>query len=130
MPQYDYELTQDINDAIKRLLDEMKLQECDSDEYAKMADQLIKLHKAQDTVYSNWMKEHELTLKRDELNTTREIKERELDIKEEELNLKRSVSKETWAIIGANIAGILILIGYERANIVTSKALGFVKKLY
>lgn len=41
-----------------------------------------------------------------------------------------SVSKETWATIGANLLGILLIIHHEHANVITSKALGiFVTRL-
>jgi hypothetical protein len=39
------------------------------------------------------------------------------------------VSRDTMAIIAGNLAGILLIISYERANVVTSKAVSFVMKL-
>lgn len=39
------------------------------------------------------------------------------------------VSKEAAATIAANLFGILVIVGHERAHVVTSKALGFVQKL-
>ncbi len=41
----------------------------------------------------------------------------------------RRVSPDTLAMIGANLAGIIMILGHERANVVASKALGFVSKL-
>lgn len=41
----------------------------------------------------------------------------------------RRVSPDTWAVISANLAGILLIIHHEKAGVVTSKALGFVRKL-
>lgn len=38
------------------------------------------------------------------------------------------VSPDTLAIIVGNLAGIALIIGYEHAHVVTSKALGFVMK--
>jgi hypothetical protein len=38
------------------------------------------------------------------------------------------VSANTWAIVGANIAGIVLILMSERANVITSKALGFIMK--
>lgn len=38
------------------------------------------------------------------------------------------VSKDTLAMIGANLAGILLIIVHERVHVITSKALGFVAK--
>jgi hypothetical protein len=42
---------------------------------------------------------------------------------------KSRVSPDTLAMIAGNILGILLIVGHERAHIVTSKALGFVMKL-
>jgi len=39
------------------------------------------------------------------------------------------VSAETWATIAANLAGILIIVKHEQANVIASKALAFVTKL-
>jgi hypothetical protein len=42
----------------------------------------------------------------------------------------KRVSADVKATIAANLAGIMIIVGHERAHIVTSKALGFVRKLF
>jgi hypothetical protein len=42
---------------------------------------------------------------------------------------KSGISADVKATIAANIAGILIIVGHERAHVVTSKALGFIQKL-
>lgn len=38
------------------------------------------------------------------------------------------ISKDTLAIIAGNLSGILVILAYERAHVVASKALGFVMK--
>jgi hypothetical protein len=40
------------------------------------------------------------------------------------------ISPDVKATILANLAGIAIVVGHERTHIVTSKALGFIKKLW
>jgi hypothetical protein len=40
----------------------------------------------------------------------------------------RRVSPDTVAIIVGNLLGILLILGYEKANVITTKALGFVIK--
>lgn len=42
---------------------------------------------------------------------------------------RTGISSDTWANIFANLGGILIIVGHERAHLVTSKALGFIKRL-
>lgn len=39
-----------------------------------------------------------------------------------------AVSMETLVTVGANLAGILLILNHERMNVVASKALGFVMK--
>lgn len=41
----------------------------------------------------------------------------------------KRISPDTLATVLGNLAGILLIVGHERANVVTSKALGFVLKL-
>lgn len=38
-------------------------------------------------------------------------------------------SADTLALIGANLLGILIIIGHERAHVITTKALSFLARL-
>lgn len=38
------------------------------------------------------------------------------------------ISADTLLIVGANLAGIVLILGFEKANIITSKALSFVLK--
>lgn len=49
--------------------------------------------------------------------------------KMKESNNSRRVSPDTMALIGANLLGIAMIIGYERANVIASKAMSFVTKL-
>lgn len=41
----------------------------------------------------------------------------------------RRVSPDTLAIVLGNLAGIVLILGYERINVVSSRALNFVMKL-
>ncbi|MCX7817542.1 MAG: hypothetical protein N2317_08575 [Syntrophales bacterium] len=40
----------------------------------------------------------------------------------------RHVSPDTIALVAGNLLGIVLILGYEKANVITSKALGFVIK--
>jgi hypothetical protein len=40
----------------------------------------------------------------------------------------RTPSPDTLAIVAANLLGICVIVGYERANVITSKAVSFVLK--
>jgi hypothetical protein len=82
-----------LEEAIDTVLSEMAGVTTDSDEYAKMVDQLVKLYSLKDT------------------------------------DAKKRVSPDTLAMITGNLLGILVIVGHERAHVVTSKALSFVTKL-
>lgn len=83
-----------LDDAIDRLLVEMKSTDPVSDEYGKLVERLDKLHKMKVTDKDNG----------------------------------RRVSADAMLTVGANLAGIVLILGFERAHIITSKALGFVLK--
>jgi hypothetical protein len=38
------------------------------------------------------------------------------------------LSKDTFALVLGNLAGIVIMVGHERAHVITSKALNFIMK--
>lgn len=40
------------------------------------------------------------------------------------------VSKDTVVTVGANLAGIVLVLGYEKANVIASKAFGLISKLH
>ncbi len=82
-----------LEEAIEHVLNQLKALEPETDQYARIADQLEKLYK----------------------------------IKNE--NRSRRVSPDTLAGIIANLFGIGIIVGYEQKHIITSKALGFIRKI-
>lgn len=43
-----------------------------------------------------------------------------------ELGRKHRISPETWAIVGGNLLGIILILEYERCHVIASKAMGFV----
>ncbi len=45
-------------------------------------------------------------------------------------NRSRRVSPDTLATIAANLFGIGVIVGYEQKHIITSKAIGFVRKIF
>lgn len=45
------------------------------------------------------------------------------------VNRPKPISQDTLVIAGANLAGIMLIVGHERAHVVTSKALSFLLKL-
>lgn len=83
-----------LKDAIDSVLKAMETEEPNTERYAQMADQLVKLYA----------------------------------IKNE--NRSRRVSPDTLAGIIANLFGIGIIVGYEQKHIITSKALGFIRKIF
>ena len=74
------------------------------------------------------LKADELAARRTEVEDTYTLRKRELELKEEESRKPDRITKDTLAVIAANIGGIAMIIGYERANIIASKALGFIMR--
>jgi len=82
-----------LDEAIDSVLSEMASVNADTEEYARMVDQLVKLYPLRES------------------------------------ETKRRVSPDTMAMIAGNLLGIMLIVGHERAHVVTSKALSFVSKL-
>lgn len=74
------------------------------------------------------VKDQEADLRREELDAKIRVMDVEIESKKDEVNRRRRVSPDTMALIAANLAGIAVIIGYERINVITSKALGFVAR--
>lgn len=85
------QIEENLDKVIIDLLGNIENEGKNTDDYAKMVDQLTKLY---------------------------------------ELRNKSRISKETWATIGANLTGIFLVLQHERANVIASKAFGFVKKIF
>lgn len=93
-------------------------------------DELEKLDEAIDhtlTLMNNKPEPGEYTTLVDHLTKLIKNKETLLKLKQEAVS-KNRVSKDTLAIIAGNLAGIVLILGHERAHVVASKALGFVMK--
>lgn len=48
---------------------------------------------------------------------------------QDDITSSHRVTPDTLAIIGANLAGIILIVRHESVNVITSKALSFVPKL-
>lgn len=46
-----------------------------------------------------------------------------------EVDTPKRVSPDTLVLVAGNLIGIVVILGYEKANVITSRALGFVMKL-
>lgn len=93
-----------------------------SEEYAKANDQLVKLHKLKMAESS-----HELEVRS---SAAKFNLEREKTDIQHMLDLRpKPVDKNTLILAGANLLGIVAIVGHERAHVVTSKAIGFLKTL-
>jgi Zn-dependent oligopeptidase len=88
----------------------------ESDEYANMVVTLEKLCKA---------KEHDVSRLKEYSNM---IDNLEKLYKAKDSEKSRKISPDTIAIIVGNLLGIGLILGYEKANVITSKAVAFVLK--
>lgn len=117
-----------LDRTIRDAFEQMKDLDEQSEDYAQIVDQLVKLTKIRQAIAEMTLKMFEATTKKDEVEKTIVLKSRELDLKVNEASKPDRVSADTWAMVGANLAGILVIVGYERLNVVTSKALGFIMR--
>lgn len=114
---------------------ELKLKTNESDMKDRELDSKIRINereldaKREEMRATMRLKEHENEIK--ELETNAKIRQVDVEVmsKEDEIDRRRKISPDTLALIGANLAGIVVIIGYERMNVITSKALSFVSKL-
>lgn len=82
-----------------------------SEDYGKLVDRITKLHK--------------LKTEENDVSINNIIKMQEMETHDPRF---KPVSLDTVLVVAANIFGILWLTNYERENVITSKALGFVLK--
>lgn len=57
-----------------------------------------------------------------------DAKQLELMIAEAQLESNRTISKKDWLTAGVTIGSLLLIMGYEQTHVLSSKALGFVKR--
>lgn len=69
-----------------------------------------------------------VTADSDEYNAILDKIERLHRLKETERKSERRVSPDALVAAGASVLGIVLILGFEHAGVVTSKALGFVMK--
>ena len=121
-----------------------------SSEYIQMMRDLSVLYKLQseEQVSEQKQKEFDLKvkefqLKEEELEFKREhernesyykgkdytLKEAELLIKQADLERRGKISPDTVIMIAGNLAGILLILNFEKVGVVTSKAMGLLIKL-
>ena len=46
-----------------------------------------------------------------------------------EVDPPKTISPDTLAIVAGNLLGIVMIVGHERAHVITSKAIGFILKM-
>lgn len=117
-PSPEAPLEKAINDVLARL-DEL---EPDSKEHAAATDQLVKLHKLK-------QEEEKLHLEWTAAAAKSELDKRQQSHQEALDSQPKPVSRDTLVLAGANLLGIVLIVGHERAHVVTSKAIGFIKTL-
>lgn len=83
---------EELNRAITQVHTQLADETPESEEYANMVDQLVKLYAQKEKIPS------------------------------------RRISPDTLLTVSANLLGIVVIVGHERANVITSKALGFLGK--
>lgn len=135
-----------LNEAIAKVLHSMSDQDPETEEYRIIADQLTKLMKVKQIIAELKLKALEASNKKTEIENTARLKEMEILSRDQDLHASRllkadelalktkesnkpdRVSRDTLALVVANLTGIALIIGYERVNVIASKALGFIAR--
>jgi hypothetical protein len=118
-----------LDHAIDKALKALDDVDCGSKEYTAIADQLTKLYKMKEIEETLKQKELEALGRQIEIEATCRLREVEADLKLKELNTPKRVSKDTLVLVAGNLLGIVVILGYEKAHVVTSRAMNFVMKL-
>lgn len=136
----------DLEKAITSLLDVMLDTDHRSDEYKMLVDQLVKMYTLkkidndlllktleeerlkQSSLADQYLAENESARKSEELEAELRLKNLEIEEKKIELGRRFKVSPDTLAIVLGNLVGIAVVVGYERAHVLTSKAFANVLK--
>ena len=105
----------DLDVVITELIAKMSDHEGHTKEYTAMTDNLKTLIEAR-----------KLEVETESLQTKTDL---EVQKAEAEINARKTVSADTIALIGANLAGILMILSYEHANVITSKAIQQISKI-
>lgn len=119
----------ELNAAISRVLIRMEDFATETQDYIRLVDQLAKLYKMKEIEENLRIKLIDTNTKQLEMETNCRMKNVEIALKRKDLDAPNRVSVDTWAIIAGNLAGIVLILGYEKANVITSRAIGFVTKL-
>ena len=118
----------ELNVAINRILTAMSDIEPDTKEYSTMLDQLVKLYKLKEIDVKLYLQEQETDSKAEALAADAVLKDLQADAMRDERRIF-GVKADTLVLVGANHAGIALILGHEKFNVVTTKAIGFVSKL-
>jgi hypothetical protein len=129
-----------LDTLIDEIIEQLSEHDASTDDYAKMVDQLSKLYRLKqietelklktcDQEQKAYEFNSNFTMKENELGDKRLLMNVEIESKQDEIVRRKRVSPDTLALIAANLSGIIVIIGYERVNVIASKALGFVSRL-
>lgn len=121
--------TPEYDGAIRDVLKKMSSTEPGTKEYAALVSQLTALNKVREIEGNLQLKEADAQNKQHESNLSCELKLADIHLKEKEFEKPDRVSKDTLAIIAANLTGIVLVLSYERMNVIASKAFGAVMKM-
>lgn len=111
-----------LDKAIRDVLSELNVLTADSKEYAAATDQLVKLHKLK-------QEEDKLALDASANDTKFMLERQKLHQEMLDSTRKKRVSPDTLVAVAGNLLGIIVIVGYENKNVITSKALSFLKAL-
>lgn len=125
--------SESITTAIESAMAQLQKTDVNSEEYAKIVANVAKLNKIRLEI-SEDSREWDVKQQNLELERATQAQRAELELasqihEQERAAAPKRVSPDTVATVAANLIGIVLILRYERFEIIGSKAIGFVKSM-
>jgi len=128
-------IPEDLDARIAALIDELKSVAGDSDEYTKTVGNLVKLMQLRNDIHKTENERTKLENDKIKIGFDHAVECDKIELEQNKFNADQ-VKERSWkpspdAIVGAaaTVVGILLVLHHEKANVIASKALGFVNKM-
>lgn len=118
-----------LDAVIEKMFDSLLEETPGTKEFTHLTEQLNSLYEAKQTDTKLKLETIETLSKQELAEAETRLKELEIELKTLEVGSFNKVKPETLIALVANLGGILAIIKYEQFHALTTKALGFVKKL-
>lgn len=125
LPAIDQDLNSELDETITKLIEAMSGHDAHAKEFTTMTDNLKTLMEAR-KIDTDRIKVLTEAIKLESENSKLLAEVRKID---DDIIARNTISRDTLALIGGNLAGIVMILSFEHANVLTSKALAHIIKI-